>query len=151
MRKSLSIMLAISLCFMCVCVISPAAYAQDARAMPVPFTFTDEIRLTAANFGDSFPPGWADYDVVITGQYDAQGDHVYSIQSVTCRYKGGLNCSDRDLEIVAWTTATERGYVFWRFEGSITFSWTDPITNNQIERVLWDSETFSFRAYEYME
>lgn len=46
MKKGLSVMLAVCLCFACLLVASPAAYAQDARAMPVPFTFTDRVVLT---------------------------------------------------------------------------------------------------------
>ena len=70
MKKGLSVMLAVCLCFACLLVASPAAYAQDARAMPVPFTFTDRVVLTP-NLQDSFPPGTAEFDVTITGLYDA--------------------------------------------------------------------------------
>ena len=107
MKKGLSVMLAVCLCFACLLVASPAAYAQDARAMPVPFTFTDRVVLTP-NLQDSFPLGTAEFDVTITGLYDAQGDHVYSIQSATCVYRGGINCTEHDMEVSTWTACTKR-------------------------------------------
>lgn len=150
MKKGLSVMLAVCLCFACLLVASPAAYAQDARAMPVPFTFTDRVVLTP-NLQDSFPLGTAEFDVTITGLYDAQGDHVYSIQSATCVYRGGINCTENDMEVSTWTTSTDRGYVFWELVGTLTFSWTSPVTGVQYESVFYHGPDQSFRAYDYME
>lgn len=150
MRKALSIMLAISLCFMCVCVFSPAAYAQEARAMPVPFIYEDTIRISP-NLNDLIPPGTARIDITITGQYDAQGDHVYSIESAEYRLRNSVNFEMDDVEIEVWTESTERGYVFYQLVGTLTFSWTDPVFGFQFESVYYGSPVYSFRAYDYME
>jgi len=113
------------------------------RIMPVGFLYTKTITLSP---NSAFPPGCANFEVSITGTYDINRDIVIQISSSSCSYRGGINCTGHDIHVVAWRSTTSPNVVCWKLTGTITISWTSPITGMQYETVSVASETFSFNA-----
>ena len=147
MKRTLAIVLAMFLVLSIGSItVSAAELEGDASVMnfmPVDYTYTDSVRLAS---GTSFPPGWANFDVTISGVYDVNRDTVVSIDTASSVYRGGVNCHEHDVEVVAWKNASEPNIVYWRLEGTITFSWTSPVTGIQYETVFLRSSTYSFDA-----
>lgn len=149
MKRFFSYLFAIALCITSLLTVSTATSAQAAaRIMPVPFSFSDTVNLTN-QFGD-WPLGFAEFSVEINGTVDAQGGNVMSIDSTSHFYSGSVNCTEHDLEIEAWASPTERGVVLWRLAGTVTFTWTSPVTGLQYEKSYDGSPTFSFNANDYV-
>ena len=115
------------------------------RIMPVPFSFSDSVTLSPG----VFPPGRANFYVTISGVYDINRDNVLEINNKTSSYTGGINCHDRDVEVVVWRASSESNIVYWKLEGTITFSWTSPVSGMQYERAFLSSPTYSFNADDY--
>lgn len=130
-----------------VLVIQPVAATQLSRSMPVPFTYTYDSYKTYPILGES-PPGWAKFDITISGTLDVQRDYIV-LASSTCVYRGGLNCTEHDMEIVTWTSQSNPGYVFWKLQGTLAFQWTSPVSGMQYESVYVETPTQSFRAIDY--
>lgn len=150
MKRTLALMLAIILVISTGTIVVSAAEVEGNASvmnfMPVNFTYSDSVRLTS---GNSFPPGTANFDVTITGVYDVNRDNVVSINSTSSIYRGGVNCHEHDVEVVTWKNTNEPNIVYWRLEGTITFSWTSPVTGVQYETVFLRSSTYSFDAGDY--
>lgn len=150
MKRTLALILATILVFSTGTIaVSAAEIEGDASVlslMPVNFSYSDSVRLTS---GNSFPPGWANFDVTITGVYDINRDNVMSINTTSSIYRGGLNCHEHDVEVVTWKNASEPNIVYWRLEGTITFAWTSPVSGMQYETVFLRSSTYSFDAGDY--
>lgn len=123
----------------------PAA-AVEPRIMPLAFDFTDSIQLAT---GVEFPPGYANYDIHITGVYDAEAGQIISIDTKTCAYRGGVNVSVHDMVIDAWQQADSRGVVYYKLTGTLSFEWTSPISGMKYEKVFLESPVYSFRANDY--
>lgn len=153
-KKLVSYIIVLALIFTSVLAFSPAAYADYsgdtsvARLMPGTYTFTDSITISTP-ISQPFPPGRAKFDVVISGMYDFQGDNVMTIDSAECYFTSGVNVSSCDMHVKTWTTAADRGYVFWRLEGTITFEWTSPVTGTQYSSAFYYTPDNSFRVYDY--
>lgn len=151
MKKAISLILSVALCFAFSITGAFAVHADAydnvsvARIMPIPYTYTKHVSLSPT----SFPPGTAEFDVTITGMYDAQGDNVISIDSTTANYRGGINCTGHDVHVTTWTMAETPGVVYWKLEGDITFSWTSPTTGIQYETAYLTSPTYVFRPSNY--
>lgn len=134
------------------CLFVPASATETgvtkpgARLMPMDFIFTDSIRVAS----DEFPPGYANFDVKISGKYDIQGENVISIDVKQCWYRGGINCTEQEMTVVAYPSSGTNGYIMWRLEGSITFSWESPVSGMQYETVYYQSPLYTFYGGNYV-
>lgn len=150
MRKMIAVLLAFVLSFSCLFVSASATEISspgvNARLMPAAFRFTDSITL----YSDDFPPGSADFDVVISGQYDLQGDNVISIDVKNCTYRGGVNCSEHDMTVTAYKSTGTNGYILWKLTGTLTFSWQDPQLGFTYEKVYLESPLYAFYGLDYV-
>lgn len=143
-----SIVACIMFCLPSAALAAETEVASPARLIEVEYTYTDSIILNNDFF--DWPVGYAKFDITIKGVYDEQGGNVISIDSATCRYRGGVNCEDHNMEVVTWTSSADRGVVYWRLEGDLTLSWTSPTTGLEYETVYIESDDYSFDAYDYI-
>lgn len=146
MRRMLSLLMVLFIILSFTVLSASASETSTARLMPMPYTYTSTIKIDS---GWDFPPGWANFDVRITGLYDAQGGNVISIDTKTCRYTGGVNCVDHDVYVETWTEANRKGLVYWRLSGELTISWTSPVSGMQYENVYFESDSHCFYAEDY--
>lgn len=151
MRKIVCFIVIISLCLGCfsfsVSAESNGNVNSNVRLMPANFVFTDSISLGS---GNEFPPGYANFDVRISGKYDLQGNNIISIDVKNCTYRGGVNCEEHDLSVTAYMSPSDNGVVLWKLTGSLVFSWTSPVTGVQYETVRIDSPLYSFNGLDYV-
>lgn len=150
MKRILALILSVFLCFSTSVLIVSAAETEADHSvmslMPISFVFSDTINLAT---GTDFPPGYAEYDVRIAGVVDGQRNIVMSIDSRSCWYRGGVNCTVHDMSVEAWKDVNSPNTVFWKLTGTLGFSWVSPVTGLQYEKVFYESPTYSFVAYNY--
>lgn len=150
MRRMLAVLLVVVVSLSCFSVAVSAteidSHEAGARLMPAAYKFTDSITLTP----DKFPPGTANFDVVISGQYDLQGDNVISIDVKQCTYRGGINCTEHNMSVTAYKSTGTNGYILWKLTGTLTFSWESPVTGHNYETVYLESPLYSFYVSDYV-
>ena len=150
MKRVLTLILAFLFAFSASIIVVSAEEPDDdvslMSLMPVNFSYSDFVILGS---GFSFPAGLAYFDVTITGVYDINRDNVMSINTGSSVYRGGMNCHEHDVIVVTWKNVDQPNIVYWRLEGTITFSWTSPASGVQYETVFLTSGTYSFDAGDY--
>lgn len=151
MRKVIAVFLALVM-FICCSFVSVSAteYGTNTitpRLMPLNFYYTKTIQIAT---GATLPPGYADFDVVISGVYDAQADKIVSIDVKQCTYRGGVNCEVHDMTVSAQIASGDQAYVVWHLTGTLEFSWTSPITGLQYDEVVTRSSSYTFDANDYL-
>ena len=149
MKKIKRILLLVISLILCLSLsIQPIAAVQITRSMPVPFEMTHEKLKLYPQVGD-FPPGVARFDVTISGTFDVQRDYA-TVSSTSCFYRGGINCTEHDVEVVTWTSSSDPKVIYWKLQGTLAYQWTSPVTGMQYESVNTQSETMSFNAQDYI-
>lgn len=151
MKRFFAFVLALLLCSTCLLFSVSAeednSVASVERLMPATFVYTAFATLST---GISIPPGLADFEIMISGVYDLQGDSIISINVKNSTYRGGINCTGHDMVLQAYETPGSRGHITWKLTGNLTFSWTDPVFGLTFETVYLESPLHSFYALNYI-
>lgn len=146
MKRIISIVLALVLSISCGAMFVSAAEAEKMSLMPLDFYFTTTYRVPT---GTDFPPGWVTYQITIAGVYDINRDNIMSIDTISCKYTGGVNCTSQDMKLVAQKNSNNSAYVNWYLQGTASFSWTSPVTGMTYSTTIYDAPLQTFNAKDY--